>query len=185
MYLQSRLFLAYFIKNCYAFVEDYRSAGIGLYARTSRRPVLYQDFVKYATARQRYWARNFVGWARFSAIQPNVNHRILADWEQRQKLSHLVTQNVDELHHKAGSSHCVELHGSQHRVICLSCGDIQPRAELQQRLVEANPGWHVESLQDQLAPDGDVLLPDDLVSSFHVRIQYITNYILQIHYVCG
>ena len=132
--------------------------------------MLYQDFVKYSTARQRYWARNFVGWPRFSALQPNTTHRILADWEHRQKLSHLVTQNVDELHRKAGSSHCVELHGSTHRVVCLSCGDVKPRSELQPRFVEANPDWHVESLQDQLAPDGDVLLPDDLVRNFYVRI---------------
>jgi len=154
----------------FALVEDYRSAGIGLYAKTSRRPVLYQDFVKYASARQRYWARNFVGWPRFSAIEPNTTHHILADWEQRQKLSHLVTQNVDELHRKAGSSQCIELHGSQHRVICLSCGNVKPRADLQQQLADANPSWHVETLQDQLAPDGDVLLSDDLVCSFHVSI---------------
>jgi len=130
--------------------------------------VLYQDFVKYAAARQRYWARNFVGWPRFSATQPNETHHILADWYRRCKLDYLVTQNVDELHRKAGSSHCIELHGSTHRVVCLSCGDIKPRTELQQRLTEANPGWQVESLQDQIAPDGDVLLPDDLVSNFSV-----------------
>ena len=156
------------MKYC-AIVADYRSAGTGLYARTSRRPVLYQHFVTYAAARQRFWARNFVGWPRFSAIQPNETHRILADWHQRKKLDHLVTQNVDELHRKAGSSHCIELHGSSHRVICMSCGDVKPRTELQQRFIEANPCWHVESLQDQLAPDGDVLLPDDLVCNFNVR----------------
>lgn len=149
-------------------IPDYRSSGTGLYARTSRRPVLYQDFIKYAAARQRYWARNFVGWPQFSAIQPNATHRILADWNRRKKLDHLVTQNVDELHRKAGSSHCIELHGSSHRVVCLSCGDVKPRTELQRRFVEANPGWQVESLQDQLAPDGDVLLPDDLVRNFNV-----------------
>jgi len=159
-----------------ASVEDYRSAGIGLYARTSRRPVLYQDFIRYASARQRYWARNFVGWPRFSAVYPNTTHHILGAWERRQKLDHLVTQNVDELHRKAGSSYCIELHGSTHRVICLSCGDVRPRAELQQQFVEANPSWQVESLQDQLAPDGDVLLPDDLVGSFKVR-----SYIIKLH----
>jgi len=156
-------------------VADYRSAGIGLYARTTRRPVLYQDFVRSATARQRYWARNFVGWPRFSAVEPNTTHHILADWQQRHKLGCLVTQNVDELHRKAGSSHCVELHGSTHRVVCLSCGDVKPRVELQQRFVEANPDWHVESLQDQLAPDGDVLLPDDLVCNFSVSLFIISN----------
>jgi len=140
--------------------------------------VLYQDFVTYATARQRYWARNFVGWPRFSAFQPNTTHRILADWDQRQKLSHLVTQNVDELHRKAGSLHCIELHGSTHRVICLSCGDVKPRTELQQRFADANPDWHVALLQDQLAPDGDVLLPDDLICNF--KVCSATRYITQV-----
>lgn len=46
-------------------IPDYRSAGVGIYARSSRRPVLYKDFCSNEYIRRRYWARNYVGWPRF------------------------------------------------------------------------------------------------------------------------
>jgi len=151
---------------------DYRSAGIGLYARTNRRPLQYQDFIRFASARQRYWARNFVGWPRFSIFHPNLTHQCLADWELRGKIDHLITQNVDDLHRRAGNERCINLHGSLHRVICLSCGTKLPRSDFQQALSAANPDWNVNMMQEQLAPDGDVLLPDDLVTRFVVSYRY-------------
>ena len=130
----------------------------------------YQDFVRYPSARQRYWARNFVGWPQFSSTQPNDTHLVLADWERRGRLDWIITQNVDELHRSAGCQKCIELHGSSRRVVCLSCGTKSPRADFQSVLMEANPGWNVGTLQEQLAPDGDVLLPDDLIQDFVVSI---------------
>jgi NAD-dependent deacetylase len=54
---------------------------------------------------------------------PNEGHRALVRLEQRGKLHTLVTQNVDELHQKAGTSpdRVVEIHGSTRRAMCLSC----------------------------------------------------------------
>lgn len=45
-------------------IPDYRSEGVGLYARSNRRPVLYKDFCNSAEIRRRYWARNYIGWPR-------------------------------------------------------------------------------------------------------------------------
>lgn len=64
-----------------------------------------------AKARQSYWARNYVGWPRFSTFQPNITHLTLAEWEKKGKIQCVVTQNVDRLHHKAGSTNVHELHG--------------------------------------------------------------------------
>jgi len=46
---------------------------------------------------------------------PNTSHQTLAEWETIGKVHWLVTQNVDALHHKAGSRNVTELHGSAHR----------------------------------------------------------------------
>ena len=56
--------------------------------------------------------------------EPNSGHRALVDLECRGKLRALVTQNIDGLHQKAGSSPdlVVEVHGNLHKAICLSCG---------------------------------------------------------------
>lgn len=96
-------------------IPDYRSEGVGLYARTDRRPMQHAEFVRSAKSRQRYWARNFVGWPQFSSHQPNSAHRALRRWEDKSKLHWLVTQNVDALHSKAGQRGLTELHGCAHR----------------------------------------------------------------------
>jgi NAD-dependent SIR2 family protein deacetylase len=57
-------------------------------------------FLKSEGARKSYWARNFVGWPRWSSVEPNVAHVTLADWERASLLQHIITQNVDQLHFK-------------------------------------------------------------------------------------
>jgi len=53
---------------------------------------------------------------------PNKAHLALAELERRGKLKAIVTQNVDSLHHKAGSVNVLELHGSRSRYYCMKCG---------------------------------------------------------------
>ena len=57
---------------------------------------------------------------------PNLGHRALVDLERNGKLHTLITQNVDGLHHLAGTSPelVVEIHGNIHEVVCMSCGDL-------------------------------------------------------------
>ncbi|XP_058512895.1 NAD-dependent protein lipoamidase sirtuin-4, mitochondrial isoform X2 [Ochotona princeps] len=147
-------------------IPDYRSDKVGLYARTDRRPIQHIDFVRSAPVRQRYWARNFVGWPQFSSHQPNPAHWALSNWEKLGKLHWLVTQNVDALHTKAGSQRLTELHGCMHRVLCLDCGEQTPRGLLQERFKALNSQWSAEA--HGLAPDGDVFLSEEQVQSFLV-----------------
>lgn len=102
-------------------IPDYRSDEVGLYARSDRKPIQYRDFVHSPSRRQRYWARNYVGWPQFSSFLPNQSHLVLAEWEKVGKIHWLVTQNVDALHTKAGSRCLTELHGCSNRIICMNC----------------------------------------------------------------
>ncbi|XP_069614404.1 NAD-dependent protein lipoamidase sirtuin-4, mitochondrial isoform X2 [Ranitomeya imitator] len=147
-------------------IPDYRSQGVGLYARTNRRPIQHSEFVGSQAARKRYWARNFAAWPQFSSRQPNLAHRALVNWEKTGKLHWLVTQNVDALHTKAGQCRMTELHGCIHRVICLCCHTVIKRSELQEKLIALNPLWKEQAYG--VAPDGDVFLTDEQVSYFHV-----------------
>jgi len=63
--------------------------------------------------------------------EPNPGHRALVALERRGKLHALVTQNIDELHQRAGSSpsKVVEVHGSMRRVMCWECGRRAPMEE--------------------------------------------------------
>jgi NAD-dependent deacetylase len=60
--------------------------------------------------------------------EPNAGHRALADLERMGKLETLVTQNVDGLHQRAGSSpeRVVEVHGTMREVVCMACGERAP-----------------------------------------------------------
>ncbi|KAJ3664200.1 hypothetical protein Zmor_008388 [Zophobas morio] len=98
-------------------IPDYRSEAVGLYARSNHKPVQYSDFLKSATVRQRYWARNYIGWPKFSQTQPNITHYILHLLEEIGKVLCVVTQNVDRLHTKARSQNVVELHGAALEIV--------------------------------------------------------------------
>jgi NAD-dependent SIR2 family protein deacetylase len=133
-------------------IPDYR--GPGTRAR-ARNPVQYRAFVDDPRARQRYWARSMLGWPRFSAARPNGAHAAFAALERVGQLRGIITQNVDRLHHAAGSARVVELHGALAEVVCLACGALEARAALQDRLTLLNPWWDADV---ELAPDGDAEL---------------------------
>jgi NAD-dependent deacetylase len=65
------------------------------------------------------------------SAEPNAGHRALVALERRGKLHALVTQNIDELHQRAGSSpaRVIEVHGSMRRVMCWACGRRAPMEE--------------------------------------------------------
>lgn len=60
--------------------------------------------------------------------RPNAGHRAVVELERQGRLVAVVTQNIDELHQKAGSDPAlvVEVHGTMHRVVCWGCGDEAP-----------------------------------------------------------
>ena len=60
---------------------------------------------------------------------PNIAHKTLAKLEEQEKLTAVITQNIDGLHQMAGSRNVLELHGSIHRNYCMKCGqkyDLEP-----------------------------------------------------------
>ncbi|MEV4570561.1 NAD-dependent protein deacetylase [Nonomuraea sp. NPDC049419] len=144
-------------------IPDYR----GPTGRSRRaEPMTYQKFVGSAQARQRYWARSHVGWRHIGAARPNAGHRAVAALERRGLLAGIVTQNVDGLHQAAGARQVIELHGGLDRVVCLSCRERTPRAELERRLREANPGW--DEAGAAINPDGDAVLTDAQIAGFNL-----------------
>jgi len=147
-------------------IPDYRSAGVGQYARKNHRPITHQEFFKSAERRRRYWARNFVAWPRFSAALCNDSHFSVAGWERSDRFLWLITQNVDGLHAQAGSEKLTELHGCGKFVVCQSCEERYPRGDVQNWINDANPDWTIREM-GELAPDGDVEIPDSAVERFN------------------
>ena len=147
-------------------LKDYRSEGVGLYSTSSARPTNYSEFLRSSSVRQRYWARNTTAWPFFSNLKPNLNHNSLATLEHRGKVHWLMTQNVDNLHHEAGSRHLTELHGNVFSVVCLQCGWMMSREELQTKILQENAGWTAQPRG--FAPDADVVVSQSEVETFKV-----------------
>src|SRR5690606_29196265 len=74
-------------------IPDYRGPD-----SPPRNPMTYQQFVGDPVFRQRYWARNHIGWRSMDATRPNAGHRALAALERLGMVTGIITQNVDLLH---------------------------------------------------------------------------------------
>lgn len=142
-------------------IPDYRDTA-GAWKRPP--PVTYQAFVGDVATYRRYWARSFVGWPMFSTALPNAGHRALATFEQQRRVTSLVTQNVDTLHQRAGSRDVIDLHGRLDGTVCLGCGDVRRRGELQTRMTANNHGWRPRDTA--AAPDGDADIDPAAVATF-------------------
>ncbi|TMH49260.1 MAG: NAD-dependent protein deacetylase [Betaproteobacteria bacterium] len=121
-----------------------------------------QDFLASKAVRQRYWARSMAGWPTVANARPNMTHDALARLEAAGRLQRLVTQNVDGLHQRAGSSQVIELHGNLEAVVCLGCGALHSRAWIQRTLESLNPEFQAATATT--AADGDADIERDLAA---------------------
>jgi NAD+-dependent protein deacetylase sirtuin 4 len=116
--------------------------------------------------RRRYWARAMVGWERFRHARPGAAHQAIAHLEELGVVGAVITQNVDRLHHAAGSRNVIELHGALAEVVCLACGAVEDRDRVQERMQRDNAAWGAADAK--VAPDGDADLPDAAIADFNV-----------------
>lgn len=126
-------------------------------------PMTIRQFTSDPVFRQRYWARNHLGWRHMDDTQPNAGHRALAALERAGVVTGVITQNVDLLHTKAGSINVVNLHGTYAQVACLSCDYRVSRAALAEQLEALNPGFIERSEAVgglAVAPDADAVVSD-------------------------
>src|SRR5512142_2009493 len=107
-------------------IPDFRSPG-GIW--TQMAPIYFDDFVRSAEMRREAWRRRFAMEEMFASVEPNAGHRAVAELIGRGKVSHVITQNIDNLHQDSGvpADRVIELHGNTRYAKCLDCG---MRAEL-------------------------------------------------------
>jgi NAD-dependent deacetylase len=112
-------------------IPDFRGPE-GVWKR--RQPVYYHDFMRSEAARIEHWIYKLEGWAAFRDARPNATHDAIVQLERAGKVQAVVTQNIDGLHGRAGTSpdKLVELHGTNSLVECQTCGkksDPEPHFE--------------------------------------------------------
>jgi NAD-dependent deacetylase len=103
---------------------------------TKHQPIMFDDFVGDVAMRRESWKRKFSMDNVFKAAVPNIGHRALAALHARGRLSHVITQNIDNLHQDAGvpGDRIIELHGNGSYARCLDCGERHELAWIRERL---------------------------------------------------
>lgn len=177
-------------------IPDYRGFK-GSY-HVGHKPIIHQMFMESMGQRQRYWGRSMVGWSKFDDAKPNRGHHALAALEANgwlgvpmedrpdfyeehdrdefyfstgQRRLAILTQNVDSLHQRAGSTDVLQLHGEGRVVRCMNCGYRMDRNDYHRTLEDANSEWLEEqkdeseredrSPKNEMRPDGDAELQQD------------------------
>lgn len=117
-------------------IPDFRSPG-GLWSRYDPAQLTYDRFLRSEETRRLYWDIATQSYPVMRDAKPNAAHRAVVAMERAGKLLLLVTQNVDGLHLKAGSSRerTIEIHGSALRATCLDCGAEHDREDLHLRIL--------------------------------------------------
>ena len=108
-------------------IPDFRGPnGVWTKDPAAEKASTLSHYVRDPEVRRAAW-RTRLGSPAWSA-EPNAGHRALVELERQGRLHTLVTQNIDELHQRAGSDPAlvVEVHGTMRRVACLSCGESAP-----------------------------------------------------------
>lgn len=125
-------------------------------------PIKHQEFLQEQAKRQRYWARSRHGWPAVRDANPNSAHYALVELEKQGYVDTLITQNVDRLHQRAGSSRVIDLHGRLDQVLCLDCGEVYDRETIQRQM--SGQGM-VQPRGRPQRPDGDADLPEQEIAA--------------------
>jgi NAD-dependent deacetylase len=132
-------------------IPDFRSPRTGLWANVNPMEVAHIDVFRRDP--ERFW--RFYG-ERFQTLEhkrPNRAHEALAQLEHAGMLDAVITQNIDQLHARAGSRELIEVHGTIAHSSCMRCAACYPLAEVRARQAEDDGGVPRCDCGQPLKPD--------------------------------
>lgn len=120
-------------------IPDFRGPD-GVWKR--RQPFYFDDFLRSEASRIEHWDFKLEGWPALRNARPTPVHEAIVQLEQDERVEMVVTQNIDGLHSRAGTTpaRLVEIHGTNTHVECLTCGD------------RSEPDPHFEAFADTRIP---------------------------------
>ena len=132
-------------------IPDFRSEGTGLWSKDE--PLEVASLSTFRTHPERFfdWFRPLAG--QIFHAQPNPAHQAFADLESAGMVQTIITQNIDGLHQKAGSSRVIEMHGTLQMLTCTSCYKKYDSNEYVETFIERGAVPHCPVCNGVLKPD--------------------------------
>ena len=170
-------------------IPDFRSPDSGLWKEHDPMEIAsLEGFRREPRAFYAFWGERF---GALAGAQPNVTHHVLARLERQGRLRGVVTQNIDGLHHDAGSETVLEVHGSYRQARCVGCRAVYPLADMEAR-VKAGRLPFCDACGEFVKPDV-VLFGEDLPPLFReaerltelADVFLVLGSSLQVHPVAG
>jgi NAD-dependent deacetylase len=147
-------------------IPDFRSPGEGLWEKVDPMEVAHIDAFRSDPAK--FWSFYRPRFQMLADKEPNGAHEALAELERRGLLEAVITQNIDQLHQRAGSERVIEVHGSIRTSSCQSCGTKFPLAEVAVLFAEDGAA-RCSSCGGPVKPDvvlfGELLPPDAMAEA--------------------
>lgn len=154
-------------------IPDFRSPG-GLWSKYNPSDFYFQKIITDVNARKKYWQMSSEMWEQMRGARPNKGHLSIKKLEDMGKLLGIVTQNIDNLHHKAGNTpdKIIEIHGTAVSVSCLSCGKKWPRDTIHERVKAGELDPRCDRCEGILKPDtisfGQAMPQDKMARAFRL-----------------
>ncbi len=135
-------------------IPDFRSPG-GIWSKYDPSDFYFDRFVSSEHAREKYWKMSTEFYDTMKDAQPTRAHLAIKALEDMGKLSAIVTQNIDNLHLKAGNSldKILDIHGTAFSVSCLNCGEKYSRDLIQERVASGTTVPYCDTCSGILKPE--------------------------------
>jgi NAD-dependent deacetylase len=153
-------------------IPDFRSEGSGLWSRDE--PMEVASLNTFRTAPEKFfrWFRPLA--SQIFNAQPNPAHNALSEYEHAGYQIAVLTQNIDGLHQKAGSSHVVEMHGTIRTLTCAQCYRHFPSQDYLKLYIESGAIPRCQNCNGILKPDV-ILFGEQLPQSAWQEAQRLTR----------
>jgi|SRR5690554_1144216 len=147
-------------------IPDFRTPGKGLWSKVN--PIEVTSIQAFRDNPSRFYKFYRPRIEELQRVSPNPAHKALAKLEDAGYLQFLITQNIDNLHQRAGSKHIMEIHGNLNQAICIRCGERISSQELIKRIDENKNGIPYCQCGGVLKPD--VVLFGEVLSNIEEAI---------------
>ncbi|EFI41323.1 NAD-dependent protein deacylase [Peptoniphilus sp. oral taxon 386] len=152
-------------------IPDFRSST-GYYSKLDPMLALSRDIL--INNPKRFYKEGYVILEDLSEKKPNRGHIVLAELENMGLLNGVITQNIDNLHRKAGSKNIYEVHGETGRVHCISCNENYPFKVMKEKVMSGEIPPHCDKCGGVIRPNV-VMFGDMMPGDFEMAVEELMD----------